>query len=48
MHGATRALAGALANGEYRTLEGQAHDVSARALAPVLSAFLGGRATIPV
>jgi pimeloyl-ACP methyl ester carboxylesterase len=48
MEGATRALAGALAKGELRSLEGQNHDVSARALAPVLSAFFGGRATIPV
>ena len=48
LHGATRALAGALAKGEYLSLEGQTHDVSARALAPVLSPFFGGRATIPV
>jgi pimeloyl-ACP methyl ester carboxylesterase len=47
LHGATKALAGALANGTYRSLEGQTHDVSARALAPVLSAFFVGRATIP-
>jgi pimeloyl-ACP methyl ester carboxylesterase len=41
MEGATRALAGALAKGEYRSLEGQSHDVSAKALSPVLSAFFG-------
>jgi pimeloyl-ACP methyl ester carboxylesterase len=48
MEGATRALSGALAKGELRSLEGQNHDVSARALAPVLNAFFGGRATIAV
>jgi pimeloyl-ACP methyl ester carboxylesterase len=48
LQGATRALAGALAKGEYLSLEGQAHDVSARAIAPVLGPFFGGRATIPV
>jgi pimeloyl-ACP methyl ester carboxylesterase len=48
MHAGTRALAGALANGECLSLEGQTHDVSALALAPVLSHFFLGRATIPV
>ena len=48
LQGATRALAGALAKGEYLSLEGQTHDVSARAIAPVLGPFFGGRATIPV
>ena len=35
-----RALADAIPNGQFRTLEGQTHDVSAEALAPVLEAFL--------
>jgi len=48
MHASTRALAGALARGEYRRLEGQTHDVSAEAIAPVLGHFFGGRATIHV
>jgi pimeloyl-ACP methyl ester carboxylesterase len=48
MQGATKALAGALANGEYRSLDGQTHDVSAGALATVLGPFFGGRATIPM
>jgi pimeloyl-ACP methyl ester carboxylesterase len=47
MHSATRALAGALAKGQYRSIEGQTHDVSARSLAPVLGHFFGGRATLP-
>ena len=31
-----------LPNGQYRVLEGQSHDVSAEALAPVLTAFFAG------
>jgi pimeloyl-ACP methyl ester carboxylesterase len=44
MRNGTRALAKVLPNAEYRTLEGQTHDVSAKALAPVLDAFFGNRA----
>jgi pimeloyl-ACP methyl ester carboxylesterase len=39
MRDTAKALADALPNGEYRLLEGQAHDVSAEALAPVLVEF---------
>jgi hypothetical protein len=38
----SRALAAALAYAEYRVLEGQTHDVSAKAVAPLLSDFFGG------
>jgi hypothetical protein len=41
MQNGTRALAGALSNSQYCSLEGQTHDVSARALAPVLEDFFG-------
>jgi pimeloyl-ACP methyl ester carboxylesterase len=41
-HGAD-ALANALPNAERRTLPGQAHDVSADAIAPLLTEFFGGR-----
>jgi len=41
MHRGTRALARALSHAEYRTLEGQTHDVDAKALAPVLHEFFG-------
>jgi len=37
----TRALAAALSNAQYRTLEGQTHDVNAKTLAPVLKEFFG-------
>ena len=37
----TKALATVLSGAEYRTLEGQTHDVAAKALAPVLSQFFG-------
>ena len=40
MSDTARALADAIPNGQFRTLEGQTHDVSADALAPVLEAFL--------
>jgi pimeloyl-ACP methyl ester carboxylesterase len=39
MHNATLALVSVLADAQYRTLEGQTHDVSAKALAPVLTEF---------
>ncbi len=42
MQSGTRALATALPHVQHRTLEGQTHDVSAKALAPVLSEFFGG------
>jgi pimeloyl-ACP methyl ester carboxylesterase len=42
MQNGTRALAAALSHAKFRTLEGQAHDVDARALAPVLIEFFGG------
>jgi pimeloyl-ACP methyl ester carboxylesterase len=46
MRSGMRALAGALPNAEYRTLAGQAHDVAAKAVAPVLKEFFAGaRAT---
>ena len=41
MQSGTRALASALSNSQSFTLEGQTHDVSARALAPVLEHFFG-------
>jgi pimeloyl-ACP methyl ester carboxylesterase len=43
MRNGTRALATSLSNAQYRTLEGQAHDVRAKALAPVLEEFFDGR-----
>jgi pimeloyl-ACP methyl ester carboxylesterase len=42
MHSAHRALAGALSNAQSQTLEGQTHDVAAKALAPVLTGFFAG------
>jgi hypothetical protein len=44
MQNGTRALASVLSNAKARTLEGQTHDVSAKALAPVLTEFFRGRA----
>lgn len=46
MRNGARALATVLPNAQYRTLEGQTHDVSAKALTPVLDEFFGNRATI--
>ena len=43
MHPAAVALAGALPNGQQRTLEGQTHEVAAEALAPVLVEFFNGQ-----
>jgi pimeloyl-ACP methyl ester carboxylesterase len=42
MHATAVGLAGALPNGQQRTLEGQSHDVSPEALAPVLQEFFKG------
>jgi len=42
MRNGTRALSTALPNAQYRTLEGQTHDVAAKALAPVLKEFFEG------
>nr|BBH87774.1 hypothetical protein KTC_25250 [Thermosporothrix sp. COM3] len=39
MRDAVRTVAKALPHGQYRSLEGQTHTVSAEALAPVLTAF---------
>ncbi len=39
MHNGTRALAAALSNAQYRTLEGQTHDVAAKVIAPLLKQF---------
>lgn len=39
MREAVRALARAIPGAEYRTLEGQTHDVAAEAIAPVLTSF---------
>jgi len=41
MQSGTRALATVLSHAEYRALEGQTHDVDAKALAPVLREFFG-------
>jgi pimeloyl-ACP methyl ester carboxylesterase len=41
MRNGTRSLATALPNAQYRTLEGQTHDVSAKVLAPELKEFFG-------
>jgi pimeloyl-ACP methyl ester carboxylesterase len=41
MQNGTRALATVLSHAQYRTLEGQTHDVGAKALAPVLNEFFG-------
>ena len=41
MQSGTRALAAVLPHAEHRSLEGQAHDVDAKALAPVLREFFG-------
>lgn len=40
---AVRALAAILPNAEHHTIEGQTHQVSAEALAPVLDSFFSGR-----
>lgn len=42
LHNGSRALAAALPHAQYRVLEGQAHDVKAKALAPMLTEFFGG------
>jgi pimeloyl-ACP methyl ester carboxylesterase len=42
-----RALAGLLPNARYRTLEGQTHDVAAKALAPVVAEFFRGTGPYP-
>ena len=42
MHETAVALANAIPNGQHRTLEGQTHEVSAEALAPVLVDFFKG------
>ncbi len=42
MHDAAQAVADALPQGQHRTLEGQAHDVSPEVLAPVLVTFFNG------
>jgi pimeloyl-ACP methyl ester carboxylesterase len=42
MHNGNQAIVRALANAESRTLEGQTHDVAAKALAPVLTRFFAG------
>jgi pimeloyl-ACP methyl ester carboxylesterase len=39
MHNAARAVAHALPNAQYRTLEGQTHEVAPEALAPLLVEF---------
>ena len=43
MHATAVALAGALPNGQQRTLEGQTHDVAPEVLAPVLVGFFEGQ-----
>jgi hypothetical protein len=48
LNASQRALAAALRGTQYRTLEGQTHDVSAKVLAPVLSEFFRGQARVPV
>lgn len=42
MHATAKALADAIPSGQYRTLEGQTHEVASAALAPVLVDFFGG------
>jgi len=42
LRNAAQALADVLPNAKRRTLEGQTHNVDAKALAPVLEEFLGG------
>jgi pimeloyl-ACP methyl ester carboxylesterase len=44
LQGGARALAGVLPNAHYRALEGQSHNVSMGALAPVLAEFYAGHA----
>jgi pimeloyl-ACP methyl ester carboxylesterase len=44
MRNGMRALATALSHAQYRTLEGETHDVSAKALAPILKEFFGSAA----
>ena len=41
MRSGTRSLATVLSNAQYRTLEGQTHDVNAKVLAPILKKFFG-------
>ena len=41
MRSGTRSLATVLSNAQYRTLEGQTHDVNAKVLAPILRKFFG-------
>jgi len=48
MQNGSRALAAALCGAQYRTLEGQAHDGSAKVLAPALSEFFRSRARVAV
>jgi pimeloyl-ACP methyl ester carboxylesterase len=43
MRDTAQALAGTIPNGQYRTLEGQEHNVDAAVLAPVLIEFFKGR-----
>ena len=43
MHTSAQAVANLLPGGRYHTLEGQEHNVSAEALAPVLETFFAGR-----
>jgi pimeloyl-ACP methyl ester carboxylesterase len=47
MQNGARALSTVLAGAEKRTLEGQTHDVSAKALAPVLRQFFEGSTAAP-
>jgi pimeloyl-ACP methyl ester carboxylesterase len=42
MHVTAKALAEAMPNAQHRTLEGQSHEASAEALAPVLVEFFAG------
>jgi hypothetical protein len=44
MHVTATALANAIPNAEYRTLEGQTHEVAAEVLAPVLVEFFNSNA----
>jgi pimeloyl-ACP methyl ester carboxylesterase len=42
MHATAVTLAGAIANAQHRTLDGQTHEVAAEAIAPVLTEFFQG------
>jgi hypothetical protein len=44
MHITATALANAIPNAQLRTLEGQAHEVAASAIAPVLGEFFNANA----